>query len=252
MIIFKLQMNQDLGIIVLKSNMFFMILFVPKRKFSNNLILLNHPCVPLNNESVCTNVLFFNVCVIFFSFSFFFAFFTIVFFQNHWHRVSPFSILAVISGTATWSWRTWRRCGQKSQRAGRERRSPSLWIRTATFLKCSSEGTPSSSCWEILWSRENELFTGVQLNPSRRPFSCVFFSSFLFVEWLEDGGRGLPLMSLFCCFVVGSLQSLLGKKHSVTMMWVLFGESFLVTRNLVLLCQQKSSVFFILIIKSDE
>lgn len=68
------------------------------------------------------------------------------------------SVFAVLSGIVTWSWKTWRRCGQKSPKAGRERRSRSRSIKIATFPKCSSGGTLSSLSSEILWFLENELF----------------------------------------------------------------------------------------------
>lgn len=68
---------------------------------------------------------------------------------------------------------------------------------------------------------------GAQLNDLRAFFFLSFF--FFFFERFECGGGGLPLMetSLFCCyFVVGSLQSLSDKIHSVQKMSVLFGEPF--------------------------
>lgn len=107
--------------------------------------------------------------------------------RTHCHGPTV-NIVSVISGTATWCWRMWRRCGQKFPRVGRERRSQSQWIRTATSLKCSWEAIRSSSCWEILWSLENELF-----GFSAEAFSPVFFSSgFSFLcKWLEDVGLSL-------------------------------------------------------------
>lgn len=73
-------------------------------------------------------------------------------------NVSKTVVIFFLSGTATWSWRTWRRCGQKFLKVGKGRKSQSRWIRIATFLKCSSEETLSLSCLEILWSLGNELF----------------------------------------------------------------------------------------------
>ena len=46
--------------------------------------------------------------------------------------------------TATWSWWTPRRCGQRTPRQGRARRSPSPTTKTGSFQRCSSEGTRSS------------------------------------------------------------------------------------------------------------
>lgn len=107
--------------------------------------------------------------------------------MNHWiiKRKSPFikpySFLLSLSfvGTATWSWRMWRRCGQKFPRAGRGKRSLSPWIRTATFPRCSWGATLSLSCWEILWSRENELLA------LRHSGLFLFFSS---LERFEGSG----------------------------------------------------------------
>lgn len=98
------------------------------------------------------------------------------------------------SGTVTWFWRMWRRCGQRFQRAGRGRRSLSLWTRIAIFLKCSCGVTLSSSCWEILWSPENELCRSFAWGVLE-PFSHVFFMGMFFsadlkwaIVWLSITG----------------------------------------------------------------
>lgn len=99
-----------------------------------------------------------------------------------------------LSGTATWSWRTWRRCGQKFLKVGKGRKSQSRWIRIATFLKCSSEETLSLSCLEILWSLENELFI---FN-----WTCQSFfvpSCFLFL--LRFWSSGVKPFFVICCLV---------------------------------------------------
>lgn len=104
------------------------------------------------------------------------------------------------SDIATWSWRMWRRCGQRFQRAGRARRSPSPWTRIAIFLKCSCGATLSSSCWGILWSQENELFGG-QARGDSGPFARLYFYVYVFFSWFKvSGGLTLGHQSTWFCW----------------------------------------------------
>ena len=83
----------------------------------------------------------------------------IVFSPRSWefcHKHVCYALLSPLSDTVTWCWRTWRRCGRKSPRAAKGRRSLNLWIRTGTSLKCSSGETLSLLCWGTRSSQGNK------------------------------------------------------------------------------------------------